>query len=771
MGTVLWPDIIKVSCSFTKAQAGGTHGKYQIYWNTPEEPGPYTVQLLAGTQVLEQKLQVYGTGSCLEADIPEKTSCCVTVFPEGKQSRGQIPVPGESVLCLQEIICEESPDGGLCGGLQVRYDVGSIVPGKVTVQLRLPNGGLRLLSLAPFESRVSLRNLGIEDVESIRLGLGCTYQEQSAVIEQETAEDAFVEVGRRAPELTEMWVDICEGVPELVERSDGARSVAVMPADQSAQGHKPYAECRIGLAQEGAGSYTAVLSCAGRKVRLKAGLLEDKRSLSVQVPLAEFPYGAEPGYLLSVLQKDGMVTFPESEKLPVNLQKPVVETLRRVQKDIFRLRLSGQTGMYPQLCRALFKGADGNTESIDFAGNELEHAFASWESVALSWINGKSEGPRTEPFSLKIPAYLSGRDQDDKPFVYYAADGMAQPGGTIRVEVSVKAVLQEQVQSGVFTLSPSAGPGKAGAVLEMADAVWPDHQDYDGEKTKSDWTAFVKAAETAGLDAADLRELRRVAAACLPQKADVGEQAFYRFDMRRRQCGLFPGMSLLVESGRMQWSDDAEGSGYFAGISGAEQVRIPVVCRDGKTGLDAFVWLLKDYAQRFEQPEGENYGGLPGGAGTVDLGREMLRNNHLIVHYPEEFISHCDQGAVRLKKNEYLAAAQSLAVMDRDIRLLESQGYLEDDGEGSQAYVVFLRGRVHMTPCFAFWLEGREYWAAVGTTVGDMMDRFGKSYSLLRDGVRAEIPMMEAQALREICLAPGDCLMPDGNRREDTYVL
>lgn len=726
---VLWPEIIKVSCRFTEA-AGKTHGNYQIHWNTPEKPGPYTVQLLADTQVLAQKTQVYGTGSSLEADIPEKASCYVTVFPAEKEAKSKLPVPGVPVCRLQEIKCEAENEDGLCNALRVRYEMGSIVPEKVIVQLRFSDSGVRLIPLAPFEGRISLENLGLDDVESVQLGMGCTYREQSAVIDQEPAEEALVDVCRKAPALTGMSV-------EMKEQQVGFR---------------------IDLAKEGAGSYEAVFSCAETRTKAEAELSADKKSLSVQVPLSDFLYGPEQGYLMSVIQKDGMATFLESEKLAVNLQKPAVETLRRVNKDTFRLKLAGQADTRPQVCRAFLKDADGNIEAVDFAGVELEHAFAAWESVTLAWVNGRSTGPETDSVSLKIPAYLSSESKDGIRYVYYAQDGMVEPGGSIRAEITVKAVLQNQVQSGVFTLSPPAESGAKGAVLEIADTVWPDNQNYDSEKIKTDWLALLKSAESSGFDGEDLRELRRVAAQRLPQRTDAGEQAFYRFDMRRRQCGLFPGMALLVESGRMQWSDDPSGSGYFAGISGAEQVRIPVVCRDRKTGLDSFLWLLKDYAERFEQPDEENYGGLPGGAGTVDLGREGLRHTHLIVHYPENFISHCHQGEMRIKKNEYLAAAESLEIMDRDVAFLESQGYLDQSGEGSQTYVVFLRGRVHMTPSFALRIEGGEYWVTVGTTVGDMMDRYGKSFYLLRDGVKAEAPMVEKQALREICLAPGDSL-------------
>lgn len=731
VGAVLWPDILKVSCCFTKTAAGGIYGSYQIYWNTPEEPGPYTVQLLSGTQVLSQKAEVYGTSVSLEAEIPEKAGCFITVFPTGKESENLLPVPGGSVCRLQEIICEGDKSEGLCGALRLRYTMDSIVPEKVMIQVRLSGGGVRLLPLAPFEKRVSLESLGIDEEESVWLGMGCTYHEQSAVITQEPAEETFVEVCRRAPALTEMTMKM-EG------RQAGF--------------------C-IGLAKEGSGSYEAVLSCAGAKVKVKAALSEDKMSLDVQVPFTDFPYGLEQSYLLSMIQKTGMVVLPESEKLAVHLQKPTVEALYQVKKDTFLLKLSGQADTGPKICRAFFRDGNGNTEAVNFMGGELEHMLAAWESVSLAWVNGKAAGPETEPFSLKIPVYRSGEGKEGCSFVYYAEDGRAESGGVVRVEVSVQAFFSEQVHGGVFTLSPPAESETKGAVLEMAETVWPNHQDYDGEKIKSDWLAFLKAAEAAGFDAEDLRELRKTVSVRLPQRVDGGEQTFYRFDMRRRQCGLFPGMSLLVESGRMQWSDDEKGSGYFVGISGAEQVRIPVVCREGKTGLDAFVWLLKDYAQRFEQPEKENYGGLPGGAGTVDLGRKMLRQNYLIVHYPEEFISHCDQGAVRVRKNEYLAAAESLEIMDRDIQLLESQGYLEQVSQGSQAYVVFLRGRVHMTPCFAFWMEGREYWAAVGTTVGDMMDRMGSSFYLLRNGARMETPMVAEQVFREICLAPGDSLI------------
>lgn len=730
MNAVLWPEIIQVSCRFTKTVTGETHGKYQIYWNTPEEPGPYKVQLLTDTNVLVEKTQVYGTGCSLEAAIPVNTSCYVTVFPEVKKEKSRLPVPGEPVCRLQEIICEEENEGGLCGALRVQYAMDSIIPEKVIGQLRFSDGRVRLIPLEPFESRISLKNLGIDSEESVRLGMGCTYKEQSAVIHQEPAEEAFVDVYRRAPALTRMSV--------------------VMEELQ--------AGFRIDLAGEGTGSYEAVFSCAEAKMKAEAKLLADNKSLSVQVRLADFPYGPEQCYLLSVIQKDGMVTFLESEKLAVNLQRPKVETLYRVKKDTFRLRLSGQANTRQQMCRAFLKDANGKIEGIDFADGELEHAFASWESVTLAWVSGKSVGPKTDLLSLKIPAYLSGENGDGIRYVYYAEDGMAEPGGSIRVKLLVKAVLRDQVQSGVFTLLPPAESDVNGAVLEIAETVWPNRRDYNSEAIQTDWLTLLKYAENAGFDGEDLRELRKVTAQRLPQKLDVGEQAFYRFDMRRRQCGLFPGMALLVESGRMQWSDDSRGSGYFAGISGAEQVRIPVVCRDGKTGLDAFLWLLKNYTEMFVQPDEENVGGLPGGAGTVDLGREKLRQTHLIVHYPENFISHCCQGEKFIKKNEYLAAAESLEIMDRDVRLLEEQGYLEEKGKGRQAYVVFLRGRVHMTPCFAIWMEGGEYWVTVGTTVGDMMDRYGKSFYLLRDGVKAEAPMVEKQALREICLAPGDSL-------------
>lgn len=747
MGTVLWPDIIKVSCCFTDTTTGGVHGSYQIYWNTPEEPGPYMVQLLTGTEVLVQKRQVYGTAASLEAEIPEadKRNCSIAVFPEGREVRDLLPVPGAPVCRLQEIICGESQESGLCKALQLRYAMDNIVPEKIMVQLRLADGRIRLIPLGLYESRISLESLGIEGEESIQLGMGCVYKEQNTVIEQEPAEESFVEVYRKAPVLTGMSVEVGESVSTITD----------LPVRVQGQ----QAGFRICLDQAGTGSYMAVISCAGAKVKAEARLSEDKMSLAVQLPLADFPYGLEQSYLLSVIRKDGMVTSPESEKLAVNLQIPAVETLQRIKKDTFRLRLSGQAVGRPQICRAFLKDADGKREAIDFTGSELEYTFAAWESVSLAWVNGKSTGPETESFDLKIPVYLSGEDKNGHPFIYYAGDAAAEPGGMIRVEVPVKAVLENQVLSGVFTLLPPEETKTEGVVLEMADTVWPDHQEYDGEKIKSDWLALLKAAETAGFDAEDLRELRRTVAARLPQKSDVEEQAFYHFDMRRRQCGLFPGMALLVESGRMQWSDDSKGSGYFAGISGAEQVRIPVVCRDGKTGLDAFLWLLKNYTQRFEQPAYDNLGRLPGGAGTVDLGRHMLRQNHLIVHYPDNFISHCAQGEVRACNNEYLAAAESLEIMERDIRLMEEDGYLSDVREGGQAYFVFLRGRVHMTPCFAIRMEGREYWVTVGTTVGDMMDRLGQSFSLLRDGVRAEMPLVDRQALREICLAPGDSLM------------
>lgn len=145
----------------------------------------------------------------------------------------------------------------------------------------------------------------------------------------------------------------------------------------------------------------------------------------------------------------------------------------------------------------------------------------------------------------------------------------------------------------------------------------------------------------------------------------------------------------------------------------------------------------------------------------MDLGRDMLHQTHLAVHYPENFMSHCVQGDVKIRNNECVAAAESLEIMDRDIQLLETQGYLEEAGAGSQAYFVFLRGRVHMTPCFAIWMEGAEHWAAVGTTVGDMMDRYGKTFYLMRNGAKAAVPMLEESVLRSICLFPGDCLLAE----------
>ena len=730
--SVLWPVIIRVSCYFMATKEGKLHAKYQIFWGNPDEPGPYTVQLLENSNVLVQKNQVFGTNTSLETDLMEGANCFVTIFPEGKTAKELLPIPTKQVCQLEEIICgaEEKEDlNGLCGELRIKYTMDHVTPEKVTVQMKLSDGSIRLTSLAPFEDRISLKNLGMDGEEYFQIGIGGSYQEREALIFQEIMEESYVNVSRKAPVLTSMETELEE------------------------QKIKFY----ISLSEEGNGNYEAMLYSGETKVKAEAVLMEDKQNLSIEIPFTDFPYGLHSCQFLSVIQKKERVILPETEKLAVQIRKPEVKVLYRSKKDVFCMELCEENEVKAQLCRAILKDGNGETKTLEFLGSKFEHALEGWESVVLSWIKGKTAGPETDSISLKIPAYISYGDEN-VTFIYYTENGKTEANGIIQVELMVKTVLEKAIPCGVFTLSPTTNAQTTGILLEMAESVWPNHQEYNSEAIQTNCRELFKAAEEAGFDGEDLRTLRRTLSNRLPQKLNMEEQNFYRFDMRRRQCGLFPGMALLVESGRMQWSDDKSASGYFVGISGAEQIRIPIVCREKKTGLEPFSFLLHDYTVSFEQPDLKNVGFLPGGAGTVDLARERLYQKHLVVHYPENFISHCVQGDAKLKNNEFLAAAESLEIMERDIKMVENQGYLENVELGNQAYFVFLRGRVHMTPCFAVQVEGTEQWVTVGTTIGDMMERYGRLLYVVRDGAKMAVPMIEEACLKDICLAPGDCL-------------
>lgn len=464
------------------------------------------------------------------------------------------------------------------------------------------------------------------------------------------------------------------------------------------------------------------LVASSEKVTLQVG-----KNMEFQFDTKLFETGNPAGFQCCFRMLKGYIHSMSSDMFPVILEKPQtakVEVFPEANKiDIYLQKNSYSTHWI---------SLRGRTTSLPTEQLEKYERITldSQEdpSVLMAYIQACSAGPYVEVQVGPGSAYYLGLGETN---LIYRSDRPIKRGDDIKVHVPADIELKNSYTGSYFKLD------SAKRELSMENTVWNIQQDKRKE-IRTDFNAFLLNSEAQGMTVGNIRKLRLLAAAYLPQTP--AEVSYYQNGYENNYAELFEGEILRVQYSMNQNIGDtgevtAEEADqqekiedYVNHFVGGSTVEFHVRLRGNKICLDPFVAGLSHgkYVPNLIQPSSAKM--VHGGGGMIDMMSNSISQNYMGLFYPKSMLHVTSHGSAFVKDNPAFISANKMSELLQGRDELRSKGYISSQ----VANVAYLCGRAHITPCIYVKIDGVEKIVELGTTLHDMLQPFGEK----RDGLK-----------------------------------
>jgi len=361
-------------------------------------------------------------------------------------------------------------------------------------------------------------------------------------------------------------------------------------------------------------------------------------------------------------------------------------------------------------------------------------ASKTYTVVVQPQVSG-STGPASEAeplfawgwFPSRVPATTAA------PYLYPAltyAEAMSATLGTSGPDLTL--YLGDVAAGGSIELPVGDGP----FVLDEGSGNWPykltlsgDIWAFDTSPVRSGLvtalTTFLQQCETAGVVAWGVDQLLQAISRAMPQTFD--ELLYYAYGLTFPGNGavhgtvdLRPGMILRVASSDYMTVSGASSSTWLPGYTGTSVMDYEVSSYTGSSGwligFDAFVArLIANGALSVDAPPGDIGAEAEGGlAAAADLFYPAFQQPFYRLFFPSTLLSASDEGSNQPAANFAIAACSSYTQLTTATNV-----------PAAGNTVAYFRGRSVLEVLIRVTVNGVELTVPVGTTVGNLLDRFG----------------------------------------------
>lgn len=350
-------------------------------------------------------------------------------------------------------------------------------------------------------------------------------------------------------------------------------------------------------------------------------------------------------------------------------------------------------------------------------------------TVTIQAMVGSNSGPSAPAVNLLQPAFFQSVVPAATSWPYLVpASALSFPASTISVYLPNLGVLTGLPKTqGPFTLQANPDTTTSGAfpnqlVIANSTEVWQFTPPVAIRATlQSDYVTFLQLAEAAGVNAAGVSVLQQAISRSMPQTFVETLYYAYGLNMANGCADLRPGMVLRVVFNEYtnvggapapQWLN-----GYIGGLSVDYDVASYIGAQGGWTlGLDAFIAQLVagNYMQVSAPPVQVPQQTEAGLADAADLFYPAFQQPFYRLFFPSQLQSPTGTGTVLASANFVLAAASSYT------NLVTTVGY-----PTATNAVAYFRGRALIKLCIRVLVNGVEEVVPIGTTVGNLLDRYG----------------------------------------------
>ncbi|HST60283.1 MAG TPA: hypothetical protein VLK84_16370, partial [Longimicrobium sp.] len=352
-------------------------------------------------------------------------------------------------------------------------------------------------------------------------------------------------------------------------------------------------------------------------------------------------------------------------------------------------------------------------------------------SVVVQANAGASSGPPTAAVPLFAPGlFLSTSPlSQDVPYLYPASTiSLAGQAATLYLpDIGAgTALTQLPFAQGPFTLAANGDAGTSGAypyTLQIAAGgeAWTWGTAAIRTGLQSDYGTFLQGAETRGVVPWGVQTLQAVISRALPQTFAETLYYAYGLDLARGTADLRPGMVLRVAfDGYMnvpgtpvpQWVP-----GYAGGASVDFDVGSYVGNAGWRVGFDAFIAQLAGAgAMVVQAPQSQQAQQTQSGAAdAADLFYPAFMQPFYRLFFPSPLASPDAVGTAYTPSSFVLAAAASYTALGNTVPY-----------PATGNAVAYFRGRAVVRLCIRVWVNGTEAVVPIGTTLGNVLDRYAR---------------------------------------------
>lgn len=675
------PEITEVTCSFN-----GMEGSYQVFWRPQAGIKTCLLTLFRYEEPVGEAVSVTGTSGSLTRPVADDAQYYIGVAPSTNPAAyTRVPVFSAPPLKLNRIriMDEKTVDLDYCFTGMAADQIQILISD--TTQLIS-----KTMELVPYQHEICFREYGIPVQSDYTLSLSAVNREEKTKI-RFAPSDSYT-LYMPAPVFSD-FLTVKNG------KEDGSGFTCTLTkADGFWAG----------------GSLTACLYTGELCLFEKSGIpaLSDE-SYEFELPAASFCAGSEDACYLKFQIEKCSVRSRFSEPVRPILWTPRHVDCRLTKEDQVQIRFyrdlhfshrllalgeeSGQSGPFePSLC--------GMYESVILSPNEAD-------LCRFSYSHGISRGDACPPVALRTPAfYLFG---DDGLFICKSDSPAYDRESAILVPLPSSLQISTGTSSAYFNISKKEN----GYVLELQKEVWAVSDLALRTAIRADFTAFLRILEEKGFSTAQLRAVRRLLEDYLPQSME--EFLFYHCHLNSNVLELFPGLSIKADFETYQYVGDTHAARYLNGYTGTGTGYAPVSLKNERLSMNPFLQFLSDgdYIQTVKVPSltGDDWLCSYGGGGTADLSGPELQREYALLYYPDHFPSTEVSGLPETCKNPSVLAASTLKDLDASLTAFSQTGV-----PTPHTAVLYLRGRVQLTPCMPVTANGTIFQMPVGSTISDL---------------------------------------------------
>ena len=357
-------------------------------------------------------------------------------------------------------------------------------------------------------------------------------------------------------------------------------------------------------------------------------------------------------------------------------------------------------------------------------------------------------GPASAPVALLAPALFpsTAPAAQQLPHVFPATDPAEQRADiTVYLPPLGSAALKDlPITKGPFTLAVTQGTAYPYKLTIAADGdTWNFSPDGLARKNlRGAYQDLIIAAEEAGAVPAGITTLQNSIARALPQT--FAETLFYScgFDPDGGSVFLRAGTVLRVSFADYLYTGQAQAPAWINGYSGGSFADLEVGSYIDeqnlwKLGFDAFVAQMVKAGSLLVNAPPTSGRTQAGAAAAADLFFLGLREPYLRLFVPSPLEPAGGTGSNQPAANFSIAAASSYSQLVNKTLPYPT----------ASNFVAYFRGRAIVTPCARITVDGAAAVVPLGTTVGDLLDRYGRrpaGAAVRVSGIRLDRPSAPA---------------------------